>query len=158
MNRAIRRAMEKVNNTAFSPRRTEKTLKVNRIEKRRRDFINIDLVMDTLKKGMVDYVGDKPYYFDPIDAKGYELSSALEGWGEYWEMLSRKYCLHLNTAVFQRLANCLKYVTPIQKSLIVEAENAVLQQKQIYLQIPEDVLRDTVTTAQIRFEFEKVSA
>ena len=154
MNRQHRRALAKVKKhrpTRFQ----QQPLRLSRIETRRRSFMNIEDIINTIQNREVEYINGKPYYYDPIDGKYYGLVSALEGWADYWEMIAKKYGIVIDTAAFKQMANCLNYCTPIQQTTIDRALNSVIKMKEVYLQLSYEDLRDMVITAEIKFELEK---
>ena len=154
MNRQIRRLTAKVKK--HKPAHfQQQPLYLHRIEKRRRDFLNIDDILNTIQNREVEYIKGKPYYYDHIDGKHYGLVASLQGWADYWLLITKRYQTDLDADVFNQIANCLNYCTPIQQSTIERALNSVVKMKEIYLQLSPAEIQDMVTTAEIKFELEK---
>lgn len=92
----------------------------------------IDAMLGRLADGWIHEIQGATVFKNPQDGVWYDIPEALAGWIALWERIDAKYGLGLDLAPAHKLANRLRYSTPITPELVQQCAAIVVQCKRAY--------------------------
>lgn len=144
MNRKIRRAMEKIKQTATQPKRRNVPSAIDEFKQ----FDDIERLIQKLEHGAIETEQGRPV----MTTKGvtYDVLSALDGWMTYWRMLADKHTIAYDDQQMHAVARRLENGMPLTPTIIEGFKRIVEQQRAMFRSIPRHVISSQATTTQIK--------
>ena len=119
-------------------------------------FGAIDAMLDKLSQGWIHEIQGAAVFRNPQDGVWYDIPEALSGWIALWERIDAKHGLGLDMDPARKIANRLRYGSPITPELVQQCAALVVRCKRAYRGMDVHEIGSLVKTQLIANESERI--